>query len=1292
MAETIDSLQLEISADSAIAEKSLNRLASALIKVQSSVNGISTGQFSNLANGIRRLSDAMERMNGAVKTADFTRIATGLNKLTSVNVLGVSDASRAISTLTANLSSLGTISFDAQGIANIANAIAQLGRKTVTQATQNIPALSTALTQLVSGMNGIKAVSFDTKGLLELTTAISRLGGKSATAAASGNIEKLAVALKNMMTTLSTAPQVSRNIIDMAQALGQLAASGNRVGSATSSLTNSFKTFDISTKKSSKSAGGLAAAFGKFYATYWLILRSIGVFRKAIDISSDLTEVQNVVDVTFGDMAEKMNEFADSALSNYGMSELMAKTIASRFQAMGVAMGFAQGQMSDMSIELTKLAGDMASFYNVTQQEIATSLQSIFTGETEPLRRFGLDLSFATIEAWALANGLNADMQSMTQAEKTMLRYQYVLANTGAAQGDFLRTVNSWHNQLVLLTGAFQQLGNIVGGVLVNAFKPFIQALNSVMGAVINFAQVVSDALGAIFGWEYQVGGGAAQEYEAAAGAASDLEDATGRAAKKAKELNRYIAAWHEVNNMTTSDSGSGGGSGGGGGAGGAGGAADGGEWIQKESLWEKYTSSIDTLYELGDYIGGVLTDAMNDIDWDSVYQGARNFGTGLASFLNGLISVDLFGALGRTIAGALNTAIYAALSFGQTFDWTNLGESIAAGINNFFGTFDAASYAETFNTYVLGLLDALIAAIDNTDWNLIGTQIGTYLEHIDFLTIAGKLAQALWKAIGAAIKTWGSSFSAAPVETVLVTAVAALKFTSLGKIIAAKIAASIAKGLGSSAVITTISAGFKALTGSKAAQSALVFMFPKTAAVVSAVGGFISGSVIPAITSGIASIGTAATGAITALAGALGISVTAAGALVLGAVAAAVAGIVAVVLNWDSIKNFFTNTIPSFFSGTVVPFFQSLPDKIGNVWDTLTTYTSQKWEELMSFMAGIPDRIGSIIDSIVEWFSDLPYEIGYELGETLGEITRWAVDTYDYLKEEIPKTVSAVVTWFGELPDKAYAAISVFFSRIQAWASETYNSFKTAVSNAVTAVQTWFGELPDKAYNEIIKIKEKIQQWGTQAISFFQVEVPKIVDKVVEFFGDLPKRIVAIGEDLIRGLWQGISNMIDWLGTNISGFINGIIDGFREGFDEHSPSKIAFEIGDYFTLGLGNGIVSRFDDIYKDIQNFTDNVSSTRITMPKVNILPDTSNLQFKPTKINAAEITGKVQEALEYAISAGGLIDYNRLGQAVYEAQSQVAKENPLKIGDRDVFDANTRETIKFGKRTGKMPYPVY
>lgn len=385
MAENIDSLQIEISANAYNAEKSLDKLAASLLKLQASLNGISLGKFKDLSDGIQQMSSAMQQFSGTVKTADFTRIATGLNKLSAVNVQGVSNASRAINVLTSNLSQIKTISFDSQGIANVANGIAQLGRKTVTQATANIPLLTKSLSSLVTGLNQIGSVSFDVSSLSQLVSSITKLGGKSATTAASGNIDKLAVALKNMMITLSAAPRISNNIIQMTQALAQLASAGGKAGTATRSLASGFNVFSTSSGKAAKSAGGLAAAFGKFYATYWLLLRSLGLFKNAIDISSDLTEVQNVVDVTFGNMSEKMNEFADSALQMYGMSELTAKQIASRFQAMGVSMGFAQDEMSDMSIELTRLAGDMASFYNVSQEQIATSLQSIFTGETEPL-------------------------------------------------------------------------------------------------------------------------------------------------------------------------------------------------------------------------------------------------------------------------------------------------------------------------------------------------------------------------------------------------------------------------------------------------------------------------------------------------------------------------------------------------------------------------------------------------------------------------------------------------------------------------------------------------------------------------------------------------------------------------------------------------------------------------------------------------------------------------------------------------------------------------------------------
>ena len=151
---TIDSLKLQISANTGVAVRSLDRLADSLIKLKSSLNGINFGGLQDLSSGIRQMSSAMERFSGTVKTADFTRIATGLNKLSGVNVQGVSDASRAINTLTANISEIGRISFDSQGIANIANSIAQLGRNTVTAAADNIPKLTSGLKQLSAGLVG----------------------------------------------------------------------------------------------------------------------------------------------------------------------------------------------------------------------------------------------------------------------------------------------------------------------------------------------------------------------------------------------------------------------------------------------------------------------------------------------------------------------------------------------------------------------------------------------------------------------------------------------------------------------------------------------------------------------------------------------------------------------------------------------------------------------------------------------------------------------------------------------------------------------------------------------------------------------------------------------------------------------------------------------------------------------------------------------------------------------------------------------------------------------------------
>lgn len=889
MSDVIDELKVQIDASTKSADAKLDKFIDKMLQLQSAITSVKMSNATNISNGLNQITSSVQNFNKNTKTADFTRIATGLNKLSAVDSGAISAVSRSMADFVSSMTGIERVHFDSQSFDTLAGSVAKLGRASITEAAQNLEFLKTSLSdfvtsmntvgqvtfnadglvsmvnsvsrlgsanaaqavallpqisahlrdfvltmnsvgsvtfdftglgnlisgitrlggtkatqasanlkpikdqllKFVSGLNGIGKLSFDTTSLAELVSSITKLGGKAA-GNAIPNIHNLGAALNQLMTTLAKAPVVSQNLIQMTTALANLAGAGSKVGSATSAMNQGFNLFSGSSKKVKTSSKGIVSAIGRVYATYWMLFRAMGMFRKAMDISSDLTEVQNVVDVTFGNMKKTIEDFAKVSLSQYGMSALTAKDIASRYQAMGVAMGFSQKRMSDMSIELTKLAADMASFYNVDQKDVAKSLEAVFTGQTMPLRKYGIDLTQATLKQWALNNGLNANIKSMSAAEKMWLRYQYVMANSQQVMGDFARTSDSWHNQLVLLSGAFQSLGSIVGGSLINAFKPFIRALNSVMLKVIQFAEVVSNALGAIFGWKYESGGGISDDFSDAADSADDLAGSTGDAAKNTKKMADNLQSFDKLNVISSSNASGGSGSGGGGAAGGDGTAASGGQWVETDSLLEKYTSSIDSLYKLGEYIGDVLTKTLKGIDWDKIYKGADQFGIGLANFLNGLISPELFEAVGETVAGALNTALHFLDSFGQTFEWTEFGNSIAAGINGFFNTFDFLLLADTLNVWAHGLLDTLITFLDKTEWDTIGTKIGEFLGELDLSGVGAKVGEALWKAINAGITVYGKTFSAAPIETTILTAVGALTFTPLGSLLKNKIIKSI--------------------------------------------------------------------------------------------------------------------------------------------------------------------------------------------------------------------------------------------------------------------------------------------------------------------------------------------------------------------------------------------------------------------------------------------------------------------------------------------------------------------
>ncbi len=482
----------------------------------------------------------------------------------------------------------------------------------------------------------------------------------------------------------------------------------------------------------SAAAAKIAKAIGSAFVTKQII--EFG--KAAIGVASDLNEVQNVVDTTFGaEGAIRINEWARNAAEAFGESELQAKQFTSTLGAMFKSMGVGQADMEEMSMSLAGLAGDMASFYNLEQEDVSQDLQSIFTGQTRPLRKYGLDLTQATLQEWALKNGLDADISSMTQAEKTMLRYQYVLANTTAAQGDFARTANTWANQIRILKEQFREFGKTIGTGFISAFKPFIQTLNKVMANVISFSENVLNALGQIFGWTFEIKtSGVTNDLADAAEEAEDLSGNLGNAENNAKKLKTATLGIDELNINAPDDYGT---AGNGSDAGttdltsGLGGLTT--KITRNDTLIEAYKSNIKTLEQLGDYIQSTLSKTIENINWDKVYKKAENFGTGLADFLNGLIDPNLFYDLGSLIANSINTAIHSASAFVENFDWGNLGESIASGIKGFFENWDAGLTFSTFANFVRGILKAITRAVDKLSEDDVLKDIGQKI--VDIIT-----------------------------------------------------------------------------------------------------------------------------------------------------------------------------------------------------------------------------------------------------------------------------------------------------------------------------------------------------------------------------------------------------------------------------------------------------------------------------------------------------------------------------------------------------------------------------
>lgn len=348
-------------------------------------------------------------------------------------------------------------------------------------------------------------------------------------------------------------------------------------------------------KTAKNTSNGIQKAFNAIKFT--AIIAAVFKLTKACTTAAgDLVEVQNVVDTAFGESANIVNNWSKNVIKQYGMSETAAKRTASTFMAMSNGMGIANKAGTTMAVTLAGLSADLASFWNTSQDEAFTALKSVYTGETETLKKYGVVMTDVNLKNFAMAQGIKKSYSEMSQAEKVALRYKFVLKTTADAQGDFAKTNTSWANQIRILKAQIGQLKTIIGTGLIAVLRPVIIELNKMLSIVVEIGNALVRAFSKIFGGKDKTLKVNTQRFNqmasSANGAATGIENTSNAAKDLKKSLS--VLSFDELNKLQAPDTSSASGAGGGGG--GVGDVVVDGDVIQEDSVLTKWDNLMEQL------------------------------------------------------------------------------------------------------------------------------------------------------------------------------------------------------------------------------------------------------------------------------------------------------------------------------------------------------------------------------------------------------------------------------------------------------------------------------------------------------------------------------------------------------------------------------------------------------------------------------------------------------------------------------------------------------------------------
>lgn len=714
----IDSLQIKIKADANNASNALDKLANSLTNFQRSLS-IDTSKLTSISNSIQSIANAASSMNtSGIK--NISTLTNSINRMGKIDTSGLSRISSALKTFSADMA----------------------GTK-------------------VDGVGDIASIA----------SSISRLGGV-ASGRAITNIPLLAKNLKQLFTTLSTAPNVSENIIRMTNALAGLASTGAASGRAANSLGRNLNTYTVSARRATKSTFSLAAAFGRFYATYFLVIRGIKSLWKSIEGTTDYIEAFNYYTVAFNkvgkewgkdfekfgyDNAEdyaqsfgsRVNELlgkmsglkvdvdggliSESEMKNLGLNLQEITQYASQLASITNSLGQTGEVTTAISKSMTMLAGDISSLFNVDFSTVATNLQSGLIGQSRALYKYGIDITNATLQTYAYKYGIEKAVSEMSQAEKQQLRLLAILDQSKVSWGDLANTINSPSNMIRQFTNNVKEAGMVLGQLFIPVLQKVLPVINGVVIAIKRLLVSVANLLGIKI--DFSSFGQGVSGYNEDLEDTADALDKVGTSAKNAQS---GIRAFDKLKVISTPKS-----SGSGSGAGGAG---------------------IDLTKEIMD------ATAEYEKVWQEAFDKMQNTALGWADKIEKLLEPvkklfkDLFNG-----------------------DFFEAGQDLSGIV-----------------TWIFNWMSDAIASVD---WYQIGQNIGQFLAGIDWTAVFTSAGNFIETAIDAAIDLWKGSFDAAPIETTIITAIGLLKFTGVGDIIWGKISDKLsAKVLGSSiGIVPTI-------------------------------------------------------------------------------------------------------------------------------------------------------------------------------------------------------------------------------------------------------------------------------------------------------------------------------------------------------------------------------------------------------------------------------------------------------------------------------------------------------